>query len=171
MTTMIQCIYIFFTTKPHDEKSRYIEEKPPPLGKSFTPKVFIGVGRPMDHFPVLENEKWPVAKTESDLPLSRLCRDNPTCSLSIPSPPLLNLITEKFLAPPSCPHNFFALDRRCFSRWTCVASKFIVPCQSPGTMRVPRIESLDIYIYIYIHLGECSGGSLSLLDPPATHSE
>lgn len=34
--------YIFFTTKPHEEKSRYIEEKLPSPGKSFTPR-FLSV--------------------------------------------------------------------------------------------------------------------------------
>lgn len=48
-------------------------------GKKFHPKVFIGVGRLMGHFPVLENEKWRVAKTDPSR--ASLYR----ASLSIPS--------------------------------------------------------------------------------------
>lgn len=81
-------IYIFHDETARGKKSIYRREAPL-SGKKFHPKVFIGVGRPMDHFPVLENEKWRVARTESGprgLPLSRLRRDNPRWSLSIPLP-------------------------------------------------------------------------------------
>lgn len=152
-------IYIFHDETARGKKSIYRREAPL-SGKKFHPKVFIGVGRPMDHFPVLENEKWRVARTESGprgLPLSRLRRDNPRWSLSIPLFPSLlpvNLITEKFLAPlPFRTQLLRPRSKMLLAMDSRVASKFIVPCQSPGRTRVAGIESLDIYIYIDILRG------------------
>lgn len=145
-------IYIFHDETARGKKSIYRREAPL-SGKKFHPKVFIGVGRPMDHFPVLENEKWRTESGSRGLPLSRLRRDNPRWSLSIPLfPPLLpvNLITEKFLAPlPFRTQLLRPRSKMLLAMDSRVASKFIVPCQSPGRTRVAGIESLDIYI-LYI---------------------
>lgn len=73
-----------------------------------------------------------------------------------PFPPLLpvNLITEKFLAPlPFRTQLLRPRSKMLLAMDSRVASKFIVPCQSPGRTRVAGIESLDIYIYIDILRG------------------